>query len=82
MRRGQKKVGLNDAVKLKAARNWLRVGRPIEALQELERGASQFAGIPAAFRIRLGFVVASWGLKSLIDSKSPVSATTLVTFFN
>src|SRR6266699_980212 len=31
---------------------------------------------------RLGFVVASSGLKSLIDSKSAVSATTLVNFFS
>src|SRR5258708_6112968 len=32
--------------------------------------------------MRLGFVVASRGWNSLIDSKSPVSATTTVNFFN
>src|SRR5437868_8658990 len=32
--------------------------------------------------MRLGLVVASCGLKSLIDSKSPVSATTIVNFFS
>ncbi len=35
----------------------------------------------AADRMRLGFVVASCGVKRFMASKSPVSATTVVSFF-
>jgi hypothetical protein len=41
-----------------------------------------YSGFCTAAKIRLGFVVASSGLNSRIDSKSPVSATTLVNFLS
>ena len=37
-----------------------------------------YSGIWTAFRMRLGLVVASRGLKAFMAAKSPVSATTLV----
>lgn len=42
----------------------------------------RYSSLVAAWRMRDGFVVASWGMNSFMASKSPVSATTVVNFLS
>ena len=58
------------------------VSRPkkIANLSSTLSSSASYSDICAALRMRLGLVVASCGVYSRIDSKSPVSATMIVCF--